>query len=630
MRKIMQVLALCLVLAFFAGCGKDGYAAPLAEGALEQAEANGGPTGENSITRHVEQAEVYHALTPSSKEVVSTAITAKLDEAGQVANEAPADAEPQGEAEEEVLEVVELTEQELRRLQWSIRGSDNGFFVCHYDRPEEIDWQTVLQYGAGMNVTLSDDQIAQIRETLRTERLEEERRKAEMRGEEPPEEDGEPKEEPFTEEELALNASKVTCLTLRSIQNFAKSRTGLDYSEARKPIEWKEIARNLFYYIHDEQNPMRVEFMSGTVCGTTYEIYWRRNVWAREKKPEYVIKFTYEKGKWNFISNLPVDQTAPKTLANIEFFTSRELARLSGASQFVDPAVIEEEEDYEEASSNSKKKQAKKDPVYYWAVITAAEDNTRLSIDRVYHKDEISKDLMKERIYIPGERIAYFELQAGEKIAVHVTLDDVPKLCVRAEQGSFYGDYAFGSENRLKRNTKEGMPLSTYVLGRDQDGEHRGVNFRNEKELIRFLEGTWLFYDSELGEYTATVRFDQDGTMRVETYGETYVLVISGYDRMYADIRSAPPDLIKLKSVDEETLELFKKYYSFLVRKVGDYRVRAVQMEGEQRLTLSLENSGKDGLSYLLPGANPLVDEIVLYRFIGTTDPAAEEESDKG
>ena len=626
----MQVLALCLVLASFAGCGKDGYAAPLAEGALEQAEANGGPTGENSITRHVEQAEVYHALTPSSKEVVSTAITAKLDEAGQVANEAPADAEPQGEAEEEVLEVVELTEQELRKLQWSIRGSDNGFFVCHYDRPEEIDWQQVLAFGAGMNVTVSEDQLAQIRETLRTERVEEARRKAEMRGELNPEEEEEPKEEPFTEEELALNAGNVTCLTLRSIQNFAKSRTGLDYSEARKPIEWKELARNLFYDIHGDANPMRVEFMSGTVCGNTYEIYWRRNVWSREKKPEYVIRFTYEKGKWNFISNLPIDQTPPKTLANIEFFTSKELARLSGASQFVDPPMPEEEDDYEEATSNSKKKQAKKDPVYYWAVITAACDNTRIGIERVYRGDEISKDLMNERIYIPGESLASFVLNEGEKIAVRVTLDDVPKLRVRAEQGAHYGDYAFGSENRLKRFTKEGMPLPTYILGRDEDGEHKGVNFQSEKELMRFLEGTWLYYDSELGEYTAVIRFDESGTMRIETFGETYVLVISGFDRMYADVRSAPPDLIKLKSTDEETLEIFTKYYSFLKRKVGDYRVRAIQMEGEQRLILSLENTGKDGLAYLIPGVNPLVDEIVLYRFIGTTDPAAEEENDKG
>ena len=147
---------------------------------------------------------------------------------------------------------------------------------------------------------------------------------------------------------------------------------------------------------------------------------------------------------------------------------------------------------------------------------------------------------------------------------------------------------------------------------------------------MRFLEGTWLYYDSELGEYTAVIRFDESGTMRIETFGETYVLVISGFDRMYADVRSAPPDLIKLKSTDEETLEIFTKYYSFLKRKVGDYRVRAIQMEGEQRLILSLENTGKDGLAYLIPGVNPLVDEIVLYRFIGTTDPAAEEENDKG
>ena len=35
----------------------------------------------------------------------------------------------------------------------------------------KIDWQTVLQGGAGMRVTLSDDQIAWIREGLRADRV---------------------------------------------------------------------------------------------------------------------------------------------------------------------------------------------------------------------------------------------------------------------------------------------------------------------------------------------------------------------------------------------------------------------------------------------------------------------------
>ena len=41
-------------------------------------------------------------------------------------------------------------------------------------------------------------------------------------------------------------------------------------------------------------------------------------------------------------------------------------------------------------------------------------------------------------------------------------------------------------------------------------------------------------------------------------------------------------------------------------------------MDGEQMLLLSFENTGKDGLSYLLPGADLLADDIALYRFVGT------------
>jgi hypothetical protein len=40
---------------------------------------------------------------------------------------------------------------------------------------------------------------------------------------------------------------------------------------------------------------------------------------------------------------------------------------------------------------------------------------------------------------------------------------------------------------------------------------------------------------------------------------------------------------------------------------------------------LSFENKGKDGLSYLLPGADLLADEIVLYRFIGASGEVGNE-----
>lgn len=585
------------------------------EKVVERREAeNAGNAEKEAAEENAGDAEKEAAAENAGK--VKSALAAENAEAGK---DAEAASENRGDEQaEEIPEVRELTEKELKKLQWSIRGSDNGFFVSTYYRPEEIDWQQVFYNGAGVKLTLGEDQVAVIRERLREERLIEEQRRAELLGLEPMEEEegAEPVEPPFTEEELALNAGQITALTLRSIQNFVKSRTGLDYSEARKPLEWPELTKNVFYFVHNDSNAMRVELMSGTVCGNLYELTYRKAVWARVKKPEFVMQVKIENGKWNFISNLPIDEAKPKTLADIEFFTSRELARMQGVKELFDfPEVPEEEDPF--AEELGLKTQAK-EPTYFWAVITAKEDDSVIFVDRIYRGDEISKELSEKRYYVPGENLATVTLNAGEKIGVKVSLEDAPKLRVRVRRGSHEGSYAFGSENRLKRVTKEGVPLPTYVYGRDYDGERRGTAFTSEAELLRFLEGTWVFYDSEMGEYTATLTFDLKGNVFIHTIGDEYALSIVGYDRLYTDARSDPPDLIKLKTVDADTLELFTKYYPALVRKVGDYRVRAIQKDGEQLLLLSIENNVKDGLSQLLPGANPLADEIILYRFIGT------------
>ena len=646
MKKVKWTLGIFLAMLLAAGCGKDKdtegaqlqqnkvvmqeteesdeFEAMLiadagqAVGAIRQGVFQNDPVG-NESTKSAVAETVENGVTSgetSVKESVAPT-AAPADEAGEASDE-----ETMTEAEPEVRE---LTEQELKKLQWSVRSSDNGFFVSTYYRPEEIDWEQVFYNGAGIKLNVTDDQVALIREKLRDQRLEEERIKAELMGIEPEEEDPDapPAEPEFTQEEQALNASQITALTLRSIQNFVKSRTGLEYSEARKPLEWPELSRNVYYFIHNDSNAIRLEFMSGTVCGSTYEVYYRRAVWSREKKPEYVIRFVKEDGKWTFLSNLPIDEAKPITLADVTYVSSKELARMQNPVEIFDVERVSKEDDFDEAYVSK----PAQEPKYYWAVITAEEDNCQVTVERVYLGDEICKELAKERYYVPGDAIGTVSLMAGEKICVKVTLEDEPQLRVRVTCGSYYGDYAFGSENRLKRFDQDGLPKSTYVYGRDYDGEHRGTDFQSEKELLRLMEGTWLFYDHELGEYTAAVSFDLNGDMKIHTLVQDYVIQISGYDRMYSDVRSAPPDVIKLKAIDEKTLELFTTYYPFMKKKVGDYRVRTMQMDGEQMLILSFENNGKDGLTYLLPGADPLTDEIVLYRFRGTKQDDAEEES---
>lgn len=648
MKRWMGILCVVLLMVCSAGCGKgrDSRQPVLDQLPVQIAMAwNGNAANQENmqgnvelnkedllIEEHTKSGQSAKILQKNAKilpEVVERDAALSEQEGGEALQQEGAGEESPEEEEEE----RELTEQEVKKLQWSVRGSDNGFFVCTYYRPEEIDWQQVFYNGAGLRVTLSDDQLWQLRDQLRAKRLEEQRQEEELmailRGEEPLpgffEEETE--EEPFTEEELALSNANLTALTLRSIQSFVKSRTGLDYSEARHPLDWPELSRNLFYFIHNDSNTIRVEFLSASVKGNRYQIYYRRSSRSKEKKPEYVMTAEIEKGKWTFISNLPVDHVEPITLLDVDYYASKEIARIQGVEAFLDIEELPDSaEEFEETTASKQK--AKTEQAYYWAVITAREDDTRIVVERSYQGDLLSSLLLEDGYFIPGGEVGSILLQSGEKVGIKVRLEDLPTLRIRASSGSYFGAFAFGSENRLGRNTKEGQPLSTYVVGYDLNGEKRGTKYQDETELLEFLRGTWVFYDSEMGEYTASVVFDGK-TMRISTLLDTFVLQISGFDRVYADTQSAPPDLIKLKPGDNDTVTLFTQRYYALRRNVGDYRIKAVQLDGEQMLLLSFENTGKDGLSMLLPGADPLAEEIVLYRFVGAEE-RTETDGEKG
>ena len=621
MKKLRIALGICAFLMLISACGKKGEALENDsdfERLLQDAD--------NALrTQELEKNEYERSMVAQGTDKLAKGLPEK-----QYASAGAKDFGETGALGAADEEERELTEQELRKLQYSVRWTDNGFFVSTYYRPEEIDWQTVLQGGVGMGVVLSDEQIALIRERMRTERVEAAIEKAIMRGEwEEPEEGEEVKEEPFTEEELALSSGNVTALTLRSIQNFVKSRTGLEYSEARRPLEWPELARNLFYYVPHGSNTVRVEFMKATVRGNHYEIYWRKAVYSKEKKPEYVMHAEVENGKWKFISNLPIDEAEPKTLATIDFYLNKSDALVNWPDEWLELPELPKEEDEIEEEQPSSNKNVKEEPASYMAIITAEQDDCRVCVDRVYAGDMICEELIPKRIFVPGENLANVILQKGEKIGFKVTLEDVPKLRVKVTSGAYYGDYAFGSENRLKRMTKEGVPLPTYVMGRDIAGERRGPEYTSEAELLRLLEGTWLFYDGTMGEYTATLEFSgKQATLK--TLIDTYKMEIFAYDRLYVDTRSDPPDVIKLKSTDEETLALFQQHYPYLIRKIGDYRVRAAQKDGELMLMLSFENSGRDGLTALIPGADPLAEELEFYRFTGTVEEENITKENKG
>ena len=130
------------------------------------------------------------------------------------------------------------------------------------------------------------------------------------------------------------------------------------------------------------------------------------------------------------------------------------------------------------------------------------------------------------------------------------------------------------------------------------------------------------------GNYTARLEFDGENRIRLTVPGLTYELECGKWNRVYADEGKAP-DVLTFATNDEKTQELINLWYPEIRKKMGDYRIKAVQKDGMQMLYILPENSGAGCLSSLLPGATQDVDEFVFYRFIGT-QPEEEEPTDKG
>ena len=551
------------------------------------------------------------------------------------------------EAEEE--EERELTEDEIKKLQWSLRSSDNGFFACQYYRPEEIDWQQVFYMGAGMNVALNEGQLEIIRENMREEIRQQRIKEQELwdlylyTNEIFIQSQGEEEEEAEEEViEVDLNAGDVTTLTLRSIQNFVKSRTNIEYSEARKPLDWPQLTRNVFYFVRKGNNRVQVKLVRGTVKGNLYHLYYRLGNKRGAVEPEYVMTVEKEGNQWKYFSNLSLKKTQPITLLDIDYYSSGEFARLQGCKDMystVEENAEEWQQQLQEAFQNSQSqngsktnknngKNAVKEPVPYWAVITAREDNTRIALERAYLADDVSEELAKEKYFIPGENLFTITLQKGEKIGIRVKLEEIPKYRIWSSSENYFGEYAFGSENSLKRTNEDGTPKSTYVVGYDLNGEHRGTEYVVKEDLLAFLKGTWVYYDGMQGNYTAKLVFDDADKIHLSVTGLTYELECAKWNRIYADEGKAP-DVITFKTADENTQELINQWYPAIRKKMGDYRIRAIQKDGLQMLYLTPENSGAGCLSYLLPGASEDTDEFVFYRFIGATYHD-EGEEDKG
>ena len=454
-----------------------------------------------------------------------------------------------------------LTPEELDALNASLNFDENGFFVTSYARPEEIDWAQVFYNGAGLKVTPSEAQAAAYQSAM------------------------------------GYCMTDMVCIPKAEVERFVQEKTGTEYRAARKPLPWFLSGDGLYMTEHGDTNAQMITIQSGWAEGSEYELYYVADDWQHYRSQRlFVMRARIENGSWLYRSNLPADAPAPLTLLSIRFADSREKARAIGAADFVDVQPLPSEE-----------------PAWCWAVITALQDNVRLSLDRALAETAAEAYLAGAAgLQLPDRNLYSGVLKEGESLALWVNRAWHPRLRLMATLGNFYGEYWFGEENGL--HLDEDLP--SWLTGHDLAAEGRGCESADEAELVSFLaDGPWAWLDEQSGRPLAAVRFYDYRSMLVQTLDMSYLIFLR-YNRIYAGDSDAP-DLLQLEKYTAGD-ECWNTVPSWFGQGLGDYLVSAVQLDGEQLLTLTQANNGDGILNYILPGAGENQHEFRLVRPRGT------------
>ncbi len=476
---------------------------------------------------------------------------------------------PEPEPEPEPLpapaEARQLTAEELKSLNESLDYSEGGFFVCTYDRPEEIDWDEVMYNGAGIALPEVPEDVLSFFEMYEGEIY-----------------------------------TDVTAIAENALQKFVLQKTGVPYEYARNKLSWYcNYDSGIYLFQHGDTNLFPVEFTDGYVSGDTYTLYYQGyDIEHHFAEKPYVMTAVIRNGEWRYISNLPAEEPAPMTLLNITFAQTREEAEAALPVDIYETEFL----DSEEPSG------------ICWAILTAEEDGVVYRFDRA--EWENSTEYFLATVYgfnLPNKNLTSGVLNKGESVAILVNNPWYPTLRVFAACGAFAGEYWFGESGALH------IPADApaYVTGHDLAGEGIGAYPTNERELVSFLEdGMWALCDDETGEALAAVRFVDYRTMEIITEDAVIPLVLD-YDRLNADENEAP-DLLCITErgwADDESV--FEILPDWMTVNLGDYLASYVQLDGEQLLTLNQANNGDGALSYVLPGGEGKYT-FHLVRFKGT------------
>ena len=456
-----------------------------------------------------------------------------------------------------------LTQKELDRLTESLDYSENGFFVTSYSRPEEIRWDEVFYNGAGIAVEPTDKQLAE-----------------------------------YVKYEGEVMTSMV-CVPFADAEEFVRAHTGTEYAAARRPLTWYLAEGDLFMTQHGDTNMQPIRFVAGFVQGNEYELFYTRSDGENYMgERTFLLRARIEDGVWLYLSNWPADSEMPLTLLDIRYAEDKDEARALGASEFVAAEQLDSD-----------------DPTCWrWAVLTAAEDDVRYTVDREALDSWMEEILdMEYQTRIPGDNICSGVLQKGESVAVWVNTPWYPRIRVMATKDLYYGEFWFGEDNWLHLDPAE----PRYVTGHDWDGEGKGCGYETETELANFLmNGVWVYLDPETCEVTAGVHFLDYRGMEIFD-GENFYAIRIEYDHLETDEDEAP-DLLCLEKAFhvDPNWDVLPSWYTW--NELGDYTISAVQMDGEQILTLHQANNGEAALGYLFPDAGENQHDFILTRYTGT------------
>ena len=462
-----------------------------------------------------------------------------------------------------------VSAQELAALNAHLTPADEqGFFLCTYSNPLEIDWREVVYNGASI---LSEPSQAAMEEYERSE---------------------------------GLYDLQIVSFTEADLRAFVWEKALTSYANAQKPIypQWFLSSDGFYIEEHGDTNLQPIEIESAYRSGEFYRLYYTRSDWQNYFFDEFpfVMTVRIHDGEWQYLSNLRADVPAPEMLLTIDYFDTKEEAlAVFDVRDFTEP----EQQDYEEPYG------------WHWAVLTARADGVRYAVDRAAMDYPASDYFLTCGAGYVGTNITSGELNAGESVAVWVNDPWYPTVRVAASKEAHWGEFWFGEDNGLHLSAG----ARRTVVAHDLAGEGRGCTPQTEDELCALLrDGAWFFVDPDTREPLCLLSLEGWYDFRLEGPDTWYE-----FNGQYVGEEPAPEYIVfdrrYRNDVDWDALPESFDGSDFL----GQYYWNAYQYDGMQLLFLTQVSDGDGALSYLLPGATPDTDSFMFVRFRG----AATEDS---